>query len=218
MRIGVIGGTGPAGTAVAVQLAAIGEAVVIGSRSEPRAAEAARALRARWPGRTLDIEGSDNAGAADVDIVVIATPWDATLQTVAELAAQLEGKLVVSMVNAMTRLGKALAPLLVPTGSVTAAVALALPGSRVVGAFHHLPADQWSDLDGGVSADVLVCAERRADAREVVGLVDRLPGLRGIDAGGLANAVGIEALTATLVGINVRYKSHAALRLTGVEK
>jgi predicted dinucleotide-binding enzyme len=86
----------------------------------------------------------------------------------------------------------------------------------VVGAFHHLPAEQWGDLDHPLDADVLVCADKRSDAREVVALVDRLPGLRGVDAGGLGNALAIEALTATLIGINIRYKAHAALRLTGL--
>jgi 8-hydroxy-5-deazaflavin:NADPH oxidoreductase len=139
------------------------------------------------------------------------------LSTVSEIAPALEGKIVISMVNALTRWGKQMVPLTVPTGSVAAALALALPASRVVGAFHHLPAEPWADLDHPLHADVLICAEKRADAREVAALVDRLPGLRGIDAGGLGSALAIEALTATLIGINIRYKAHAAIRLTGLK-
>jgi NADPH-dependent F420 reductase len=216
VRIGVIGATGPAGRAVAVQFAAIGEEVVVGSRSHDRAAETVEEVRRRWPERHLPLVAGDNAAAAAADVVVVATPWEGVLSTVAELADALDGKLVVSMVNALTRWGGQMVPLTVPTGSVTAAVALALPASRVVGAFHHLPAVQWADLDHPLDADVLVCSARRPDAREVVALVDRLPGLRGVDAGGLGSALGIEALTATLIGINIRYKSHAAIRLTGL--
>jgi NADPH-dependent F420 reductase len=216
VRIGVIGATGPAGQAVAVQFAGIGEEVVVGSRSAERAAEAVAALQERWAGRDLPLIAGDNAAAAAADLVVLATPWEGVLSTVADVKDALDGKIVISMVNALTRWGKQMVPLTVPTGSIAAALALALPGSRVVGAFHHLPAEPWADLDHPLDADVLICAEKRAAAREVAALVDRLPGLRGIDAGGLGNALAIEALTATLIGINIRYKAHAAVRLTGL--
>ena len=212
----MIGATGPAGQAVALQLAGIGEEIVVGSRSHERAAETVADLLGRWPGRELNLTAGTNAVAAAADLVVLATPWEGVLSTVAEVQPLLGGKIVISMVNALTRWGRQMIPLTVPTGSVTAAVALALPASRVVGAFHHLPAEPWADLDQPLDADVLVCAEQRPDAREVVALVNRLPGLRGIDAGGLGSALAIEALTATLIGINIRYKAHAALRLTGL--
>jgi NADPH-dependent F420 reductase len=218
VRIGVIGGTGPAGQAVAVQFAGIGDEVVVGSRSHERAAETVAALLGRWKGRDLSLTAGNNAHAAAAEVVVLATPWEGVLSTVSEIDHALEGKIVISMVNALTRWGKQMVPLTVPTGSIAAALALALPSSRVVGAFHHLPAEPWADLDHPLHADVLICADKRADAREVAALVDRLPGLRGIDAGGLGNALAIEALTATLIGINIRYKAHAAIRLTGLSK
>lgn len=202
--------------AVAVQFAGIGEEVVVGSRSEERAAETVDKLRGRWPGRDLRLVPGDNAAAAEAELVVVATPWEGVLSTIADVRDALDTKIVVSMVNAVARWGRQMVPLTVPTGSVTAAIALALPSSRVVGAFHHLPAEPWADLDHPIDADVLICSERRADAREMVALVNRLPGLRGVDAGGLANALAIEALTATLIGINIRYKAHAAIRLTGL--
>ena len=216
MRIGVIGGTGPAGRAVATQFAAAGYEVLIGSRSEERAVAAAEELRQRWPDRSLALLGTGNAGAATADAVVLATPWEGVPATLSELGDALEGRLVISMVNVMTRWGRYMVPLVPPTGSVTAAVALALPRSRVTGAFHHLPAEQWADLDRQIDSDVLVVAERRGDAREVVALVDRLPGLRGVDAGNLAAAPAVEAMTAVLVGINIRHKAHTAIKLTGL--
>jgi hypothetical protein len=218
MRIGVIGGTGPAGLAAAVQLAGIGEQVVLGSRSTERAAQAVADLRSTWPERDLDLVPGDNAAAAETDVVVVATPWEGALSTVTPLRDALEGKLVISMVNALTRWGSHMIPLTVPTGSVTAAIALALPRARVTGAFHHLPAEQWGDLEHPLDADVLVCAEKRADAREVVALVDRMPGLRGVDAGGLGSALAVEALTPVLIGINIRYKAHTAVRLSGLPR
>ncbi len=216
MRIGVIGATGPAGQAVAVQFAGIGFEVVVGSRSLDRANDTVSALHDRWEGRQLSLVPGDNEAASGADLVVVATPWDGVLSTVAALEGQLAGKIVVSMANALTKWGKNMVPLLPPTGSVAVAVARALPASRVVGAFHHLPAGPWSDLDHQLDADVLVCGDDREATSEVVGLVDRLPGLRGVDAGGLASALAIEALTAALLEVNRRYKTHAAIRLTGL--
>jgi 8-hydroxy-5-deazaflavin:NADPH oxidoreductase len=217
VNIGVIGGTGPAGQAVAVQFAAIGVEVVLGSRSMERATETVGELAGKWPSRSLPLVPGENAVAARADLVVVATPWDGILTTVGELVEPLQGKVVVSMANALTRWGKGMVPLLPPQGSVTAAVALALPGSKVVGAFHHMPAGPWADLDHPIDADVLVCSDSRPAAREVVALIDRLPGLRGIDAGGLGSALAIEALTAALIEVNRRYKTHAAIKLTGIE-
>jgi NADPH-dependent F420 reductase len=213
----VIGATGPAGKAVAVQFAGIGDQVVVGSRSAERAAETVEELTGLWPERHLDLVAGVNEAACEADLVVLATPWEGVGATLATLAGALRGRLVVSMVNAMTKWGRYMVPLVAPTGSVTAAVALALPESRVAGAFHNLPAGPWADLEHPLEADVLVVAERRSDAREVVAVVDRLPGLRGVDAGNLANAVAVEAITATLVGINLRYKAHASLRLSGLD-
>jgi NADPH-dependent F420 reductase len=216
VRIGVIGATGPAGQAVAVQFAGVGIEAVVGSRSKERAAETVSELQSRWAGRDLPLVAGDNAAAAEADLVVVATPWEGILSTVADLVDALSGKVVVSMANALTRWGKGMVPLLPPTGSVTAAVALALPRSQVVGAFHHLPAGPWGDLDHPLDADVMVCSDVRAAARQVVELIDGLPGLRGVDTGGLGSALAIEALTPALLEVNRRYKTHAAIKLTGL--
>ncbi|HSH11319.1 MAG TPA: NAD(P)-binding domain-containing protein, partial [Ilumatobacter sp.] len=76
MRIGIIGGTGPAGTGLAARLASIGYQTVLGSRSESRAKEIRDELVERYP-EVGDLLGwGDNATAAECDLIVIATPWD----------------------------------------------------------------------------------------------------------------------------------------------
>ena len=212
----MLGATGPAGQAVAVQLAAIGIEAIVGSRSVERAQESVDALEQKWPDRHLPLTPADNHTAAGADIVVVATPWEGVLTTVGAIEDQLAGKIVVSMANALTKWGKEMVPLLPPTGSVTVAVALALPRSRVVGAFHHLPAGPWGDLDHHLDADVMVCGDDSTANTEVIGIIDRLPGLRGVHAGGLASALAIEALTPALLEVNRRYKTHAAIKLTGL--
>jgi NADPH-dependent F420 reductase len=199
-----------------VQFAAIGVDVIVGSRALERASDTVHELRSRWPDLELNLSPGDNASAAEADLVVVATPWDGILSTLEPVADVLSGKVVVSMANALTRWGRNMVPLLPPSGSVTAAVAQTLPGSRVVGAFHHLPAGPWADLSHPLDCDVMVCSNDRAAAREVIELIDRLPGLRGVDSGGLASALAIEALTPALLEINRHYKTHAALRITGL--
>ena len=201
---------------MSVQFAGVGHEVRVGSRALARAEETVASLQERWAGRNLALLPADNDTASSAEVVVVATPWESVLSTVGGLADKLAGKIVVSMANALTRWGKDMVPLLPPTGSVTVAVARAIPGSRVVGAFHHLPAGPWSDLDHPMDADVMVCSDDRAAAAEVIALIDSLPGLRGVDTGSLASALAIEALTPALLEVNRRYKTHAAIRLTGL--
>lgn len=216
MNIGVLGGTGPAGSAVAVRFASVGHQVVVGSRSAERAAATVAELEGRWSGHRLALFGAENSVAAQSELVVVATPWEGAVQTVAELAGPLEGKIVVTMVNAMTKLGNRFVPLLVPTGSMAVAIAQALPASRVVGAFHHLPAGPLGEPGGAFEADVMVFSDDRRASDEVIDLVGQVPGLRGIYVGGLASALAVEALTAALVEVNRRYKTHASVRITGI--
>jgi hypothetical protein len=191
--------------------------VIIGSRSEDKAAGVVHELAQRWEGRPMALLPGTNQVAASAELVVLATPWEGALPTVRGLAPELSGKIVVSMVNVMTKWGSRIVPLLPPTGSVAVAVAKALPGSRVAGAFHHLPAGLLGDLAQGLDADVMVFSDDRATTDEVIALVGRVPGLRGIDVGGLESAMAVEALTAVLVEVNRRYKVQASIRVTGTE-
>jgi hypothetical protein len=218
MRIGILGGTGPAGSGLAARLASIGYPVVIGSRSKYRAMEAVDELVGKWPQLTELLEAGDNAGAADCDMVVIATPWDSAASTAQENADALAGKIVISMANALVRVNKEFQPLVPPRGSVAAHVQAAVPRSRVVAAFHHLPATELGRIDQPIDSDVLICADDNAAVREVSEIVAKFPGCRPLDAGELSNATAIEAFTAVLLQLNVRYKTRVAPKLTGIKR
>jgi len=47
--------------------------------------------------------------------------------------------------------------------------------------------------------------------------VSGIPGCRPLDAGELSNATAIEAFTAVLLQLNVRYKTRVAPKLTGIK-
>jgi NADPH-dependent F420 reductase len=215
MRIGILGGTGPAGRGLAVRLAAAGEEVVIGSRDPARADDIASGLVSAWPDHSLNIRGASNETTATCDLVVVATPWDSAVATVKPLASALAGTVVVSMANALVKEGREFMALLPPRGSVAASIQAVLPQSLVSASFHHLPASEMEKLTTPLVADVFVCSDHARASAATVALVESIDGLRGVDAGSLAQAAPIEAFTAVLITVNIRHKVHAAVQLTG---
>jgi 8-hydroxy-5-deazaflavin:NADPH oxidoreductase len=216
MHIGILGGTGPAGTALGARLASVGYHVVLGSRSKYRAMESRDALVQRWPELDPNLEAGDNSYAAMSHVVVIATPWDSAASTAQSVQEHLEGKVVISMANALVRLDNEFQPLVPPRGSVAAHVQAAVPHCRVVAAFHHLPARELGHLGSPIDSDVLICSDDRDAVKVVSEITDKIPGCRPLDAGELSNATAIEAFTAVLLQLNVRYRTRVAPKLTGI--
>ena len=216
MRIGILGGTGPAGGALAVRLASVGFDTVVGSRSTERAAKVCDRLKSEWPDHDLPLSGTANSGAASCDVVVVATPWDAAAATAALLADELAGKVVISMGNALVKMGREFQPLAPPRGSVAASVQAAVPRALVSAALHHVPAHDLGDLNRPVDSDVLVCSDHPGATATTMEIVAKLPGVRALDAGPLSCATPVEAFTAVLLQLNVRYKTRVAVRFTGL--
>lgn len=216
MRIGIIGGSGPAGSGLAARLASVGYETVIGSRSKYRAMESRDEIVGRYPQIEDLLVYGDNMAAADCDLVVIATPWDSAATMAQDHGAYLRGKIVVSMANALVRVGKEFQPLVPPRGSVAAHVQAAVPASRVVAAFHHLPATELGHITEPIDSDVLICGDDSKAVATVSEIVAKIPGCRPLDAGELSNATAIEAFTAVLLQLNIRYKTRVAPKLTGI--
>ena len=216
MHVGILGGTGPAGRGVAARLAEAGIRVTIGSRDAERAAQVVAELVERAQVALDLVEGADNAGAAAAELVVVATPWDSVIPTVRALREPLAGKVVISMVNALVKEGREMLALMPPRGSMAAAVQAALPDSLVAAAFHHLPASEMENLESGLEADVLVCSDHPEATAATVDLIERMKGLRPLDAGSLNQAAAIEAFTAVCITLNIHYKAHSTLRLAGI--
>ena len=216
MRIGILGGTGPAGSALGLRLASIGCDVFLGSRDSQRAVSICAELARKWPNFKLNLNGGDNDAAANCEIVIVATPWDSAATIVNEHTQQLVGKIVVTMANALVRVGKEFQPLVPPRGSIAAHIQAEIPLSRVVAAFQHLPATELGNLAHEVDSDVLICSDDPTATAAISEIVLRIPGCRPLNAGSLSNALAIEAFTAVLLQLNVRYKTRVAPRLTGI--
>jgi 8-hydroxy-5-deazaflavin:NADPH oxidoreductase len=216
VRIGLLGGTGPAGSALAARLASVGYEVLLGSRSHERAVEVRDGIVAHWPDHDLRITPGDNAHAAAADVVVVATPWEAAASTAGSVAEQLSGKVVICMCNALTKVGREFMPLVPPRGSVSAGVQAEVRTAYVAAALHHVPAKELGLIDHRVESDVLVCSDHPVATRVVSEIVATIPGLRPLDAGELSNATAIEAFTAVLLQLNVRYRTRVGVRFTGL--
>ena len=71
--------------------------------------------------------------------------------------------------------------------------------------------------DQPVDCDVIVCSDNDRARQVASELAAKIPGVRAIDGGKLENARIVEAMTALLITLNIRYKVHGAgLRVTGL--
>lgn len=214
--IAVLGGTGKEGGGLALRWAHAGHPVIIGSRTEERAEEAAAAMR-ETVGAGANVRGLANIDAATAaDLVVLSVPFAAQRSTVAEVAGALEGKILIDVTVPLVP-PKVFRVQLPEGGSAVEAVQKELgEGVRVVSAFQNISAHHLTKLDEDVECDVLVCADDSAAADEVVALAEEI-GLTAWNAGPLCNSVVAEALTSVLISLNRRYKvPGSGIRITGV--
>jgi NADPH-dependent F420 reductase len=218
-QVTVIGGTGALGAGLALRLAVAGVPVVIGSRDDDRARQAA--ARVREGSRSGDVQGLANGPAAEAsDVVFLCVPFRNQSETLTNLKSHLRpGQLVVDATVPLAAAvsGRATRMLGVWQGSAAQQAAEMVPdGVRVVAALHTVNAPALKDLAQTLDEDVLVCGDRREDKARVAAYIELVPGLRCVDAGRLEMARIAESLTALLIGVNARYKTHAGIKVTGL--
>ncbi|SDM04429.1 hypothetical protein SAMN04487949_0627 [Halogranum gelatinilyticum] len=207
MRIALLGGTGDIGEGLALRWAYhTNHEVIIGSREPEKARAKAEEYETELDSRGVErkVTGFKNEMAADrADIVVLAVPPYHVADTVETIADKLdEGDVLVSPAVGIKRDDDGFHYHRPGAGSVTEIVADAAPeGVSVVGAFHNLAAARLADLDAELGIDTLLVADDE-DAKETVRmLAEGIEGLRALDAGGIANAPEIEAVTPLLINV-----------------
>jgi 8-hydroxy-5-deazaflavin:NADPH oxidoreductase len=215
----IIGGTGALGYGLALRWARAGLEVVIGSRDAARAEEATGRVAGAVGDAT--VEGLENAEAVTRgEVVFLTVPFRAQSETLNNLRAALRpGQILVDCTVPLAAAvsGKATRSLGVWQGSAAQQAQEMVPeGVTVVSALHTISAPLLSDLDRNLGEDILICGDRRADKARVAELVERIEGLRAVNAGALEMARIVEQLTPMLIAINARYKAHAGVRVTGL--
>ncbi len=218
MRIAVIGGTGKEGRGLAMRWAAAGHTVVLGSRDGARAAQVASELSA-LVGHPL--HGAENSAALDgAEVVLLSVPYAAHGETLRSLQAPLAsvaGRILIDITVPLRP--PRVTEVHLPAGQAAALEAQAIVGAqvKVVAGLHHVSSTQLADPKKTIDCDVLICGDDAAAKATVLRLIADL-GLRGLDAGALCNAVGLESLTPILLALNKRYKSlGAGIRFTNID-
>jgi 8-hydroxy-5-deazaflavin:NADPH oxidoreductase len=217
--VAIVGASGALGFGLALRLGRAGVPVVIGSREQTRAIEAADRAREAVP--TGGFTGAENAEAvAAVDTVILSVPFRNQSETLTNLKGALKrGQLLIDATVPLAAAvgGKATRMLGVWQGSAAQQTREMAPdGVRVVSALHTVSAAKLAELRHTLAEDVLVCGDARADKRAAALLLERIEGLRCVDCGPLEMSRTTESLTALLIGVNAKHKVHAGIRLTGL--
>ncbi len=217
--LAIIGGTGTEGNALAFRFAKAGVHVLIGSRDAAKAQNAANEMNARIGASASRVEGYANReAAAQADIVLLSVPYDGMKPIVEDLRDAAQNKIVINIASSLDpeRKSRAKPP---AAGSVTAEVQQFFGDAvKVVAAFQNISPEKLEAVEEKIDSDVLVCGGDKDARAAVIDLIRKI-GIDAFDAGVLANAVAVEALTAVLIAVNIKYKvKGAGIRLTGVPR
>ena len=215
--IAVIGGTGKEGYGLALRWANAGHHVIVGSRTEDKAQDAAGRINETL-GRDAASGAANPDAASKADIIVLAVPFSAQQSTAEDIRASLDGKILID-VTVPLKPPKVNRVSLPDGRSAVEALQEKLGESvKVVSAFQNVSAHHLTQLDHSIDCDVLVCSDDRDAADLVVGLTEEI-GLNAWNAGVLANSVVAESLTSVLIALNQRYKvPGSGIRITGINK
>jgi 8-hydroxy-5-deazaflavin:NADPH oxidoreductase len=205
MRVAVVGGTGPFGSAVARRLAEAGIQVTIGSRDAERAATTAAEI-----GAARGLSNADAVGGAD--LVLLAVEASAALSSAAALAGAIGETPVLSVASELRIENGAALPSDEPL-SLAERMQHLVRGSVIAG-LHSLAAGPLAA--GRAEGDALVCGDDETAKAAALELAGHLVTGRALDAGPLASARALEGMTAVIVNLNRRYRGHAGLRVEGL--
>lgn len=214
--VGILGGTGKLGSGLALRWAAAGLDVTIGSRDPARAETTAAELRGELPGGAGALAGAGNADAATHPVVVAAIPTRGARELVAGLADRLDGRILVSALSPLAFDERGPRPArLDGLDSAAELLAVSAPGATVIAGFHTVAAGTLRRLGAPLDEDVLLCGDDDAAVARVAALVDdHLEGARAVHCGPLRLAGALESLTAVLISVNQRHRTHAGVRIT----
>ena len=213
----IIGGTGKEGNALAFRFAQAGVNVIIGSRDATKGDLAAREMNARL-GATNVIGASNREAAAKADIVLLSVPYAGMQPILEDVRDAVQNKIVINIASSLDpeRKSRAKPP---AAGSVTAEVQQFFGDTaKVVCAFQNISPEKLGLVEEKIDTDVIVCGGDKAAREMVIELIQKI-GIDAFDGGVLANAVAVEAMTAVLIAVNIKYKTRGAgIRLVGVPR
>lgn len=192
MHIAILG-SGSVGGTLGLRWAELGHQVTFGVRDAARGASAIHGLdeHAALPPR-VSLASPADAVRAGTDAVVLATPWNAAIPLVTELAPLLAGRVLLDATNP---LGPGFALLHGPAGESGAEqLQQAAPEARVVKIFNTTGFANMANPVYGDGASVMFHAGNDASARAVAAELSAALGFEAIHAGLLVRARQLEHL------------------------
>lgn len=209
MKIAVLGGTGNLGVGLSLRFAILGYDVIVGSRSEEKAKlKAEEYLKILFEhGYTGKIVGATNVEASrQCDLAVITVPYEQAFKLAENLRNELKDKIVVSPLVPMKKDGKFFRYVELSEGSAGEKIAGILRESKIVSAYHNIPANRFSDLSSNFEWDVLVCGDDFESKKTVIEITNEIKGLRALDCGDLRNSRIVESLTVLILNVMITNK------------
>lgn len=211
--IAVLGGTGDLGSGLVYRWLKAGYSIIIGSRKEEGALEAADKMRERV--KDARVQGMENKAASQAaDIVCMTVPFAHQQSTLEHIHSAVQGKLFIDVTVALQP--PKVGTVQLPAEGSAGVIAQKILGEdvRVVSAFQNIAAAHL-DSDHEIHCDVLVTGNNK-DARQTVIDLAADAGMKAWHAGPIANSAATEALTSVLITLNRQYKiPGAGIVITG---
>jgi predicted dinucleotide-binding enzyme len=189
MKIGILG-AGSVGGNLGRLWAARGHDIVFGVRDTNSQKVKALVASSGGEARAASVREAASFG----DLVVLAVPWAAVPETLAQ-TDDLTGKILVDATNRIGQSG--------PAGAASGGEELArlAPGAKVVKAFNAIGAEHYANSQfGDQAASMFICGDD-ANAKSTVAQLAEQLGFEVIDAGPLASAAMLESLARLWVSL-----------------
>lgn len=217
-KIAVVGGTGDIGEGFSLRFAAKGYDVLVGSREKEKAEAAADEYKKKIR-EQCKIEGSmsglANADAVrEADVVVLAIPYEHLQKTLDAMdKGSFNEKIVISPMVPMKKEDGVFVYNRPAIGSAAEDVQSQLPKSKVVSAYHNVPARSLADCVKPLeNYDVIVCGNDDGAKETVSGFIREM-GARPYNAGPLRASCMIESITPLLIDTAKFSKSEKPLSI-----
>jgi 8-hydroxy-5-deazaflavin:NADPH oxidoreductase len=203
--IGLVGGTGDLGRALAVHLSRKHK-VKLGSRTISKAQAAVKEIlqdkRGEIELRENLLPVSNNEAVSDSEIAFLTVPYESALETVKSLIGQFQrGQTLISCAARVSKRGK---EFFGESGvSLSRQIQDIVPQCEVATAFQTIPAVVLYK-EATISFDVFIACNEEETFRKVAELVLAIDGLRPLYVGTLEHAGQLESLTALLLNVGLR--------------
>ena len=202
-KIGIVGGTGALGSALARRWLLVGHKIIIGSRNQEKARDLADKLSSQLNRYEITVETNAKASES-ADIVILTVPYSAHKETLQDIATNVEGKILIETTVPLRPPKVARASL--PQRGCVASITQEFFGEHadVVSTFHTVSAAHLGNLEHKFLGDVLVYGNKKAARQIVINLIEQL-GLKGWHGGSIENSAASEAMTSVMIFMNKYY-------------